>query len=46
MSRYISFVFHQKSAKQEVKAIKNVEEEEEDPEYKDDDDPADSDYSE
>lgn len=28
ISMYISFVFHQKSATQEVKAIKEVEEEE------------------
>ncbi|XP_044261674.1 DNA repair and recombination protein RAD54-like [Tribolium madens] len=39
MATYISFVFHQKSAKQEVKPVK---EEEEDPDYDKDD----SDYSE
>lgn len=37
MSKYISFVFHQKSAKQEVKAVvKN--EEEEDPDFNERDD--------
>ncbi|KAJ8916525.1 hypothetical protein NQ315_000167 [Exocentrus adspersus] len=42
MSKYISFVFHQKSAKQEVKPVKEVEEEEEEVE---EDDAGDSDYS-
>lgn len=44
---YISFVFHQKSAKQEVKPIKSFEEnaQEEDPDYEEKDDPNDSDYS-
>nr|CAH7767066.1 unnamed protein product [Callosobruchus chinensis] len=51
MSKYISFVFHQRSAKQEVKPQKSFEEEtevlekEEDPEYEDEDDDNDSDYS-
>ncbi|EFA05805.2 DNA repair and recombination protein RAD54-like [Tribolium castaneum] len=42
LSKYISFVFHQKSAKQEVKRVKE-EEVEEDPDYDDKDD---LDYSE
>lgn len=45
MSKYISFVFHQKSAKQEVKAIINEKEEEVSDCQDEDDDPADSDYS-
>lgn len=46
MCKYISFVFHQKSANQEVKKVKSFEEEEEekDSDYDDKDD--DSDYSE
>lgn len=43
MSKYISFVFHQKSACQEVKP---KVEEEDDPEYDEKDDTGDSDYSE
>ncbi|XP_074029572.1 DNA repair and recombination protein RAD54-like okr isoform X2 [Leptinotarsa decemlineata] len=44
LSKYISFVFHQKSAKAEVKARKSFEEV--DPEYVEKDDEQDSDYSE
>ncbi|KAJ8968016.1 hypothetical protein NQ314_002520 [Rhamnusium bicolor] len=45
MSKYISFVFHQKSACQEVKPIKSLEED--DPEYNEkEDDFSDCDYSE
>ncbi|XP_066144578.1 DNA repair and recombination protein RAD54-like [Euwallacea fornicatus] len=42
MCQYISFVFHQKSAKQEVQKVKSYDEEENDPDYKENDD---SDYS-
>lgn len=43
MSKYISFVFHQKSANQVAKPTRSKDEEEEDPDY---DDKNDSDYSE
>lgn len=44
MSKYISFVFHQKSAKAEITAVKNSEEE--DPDFNDkEEDDQDSDYS-
>ncbi|XP_018572376.1 DNA repair and recombination protein RAD54-like [Anoplophora glabripennis] len=48
MSKYISFVFHQKSARQEVKPVKSFEEEEEndDPDFNEKDNSNDSDYSE
>ena len=48
MCKYISFVFHQKSANQEVKKVKSFEEEQqtnEDSDYEEKDDPEDSDYS-
>lgn len=45
MSKYISFVFHQKSARQEVKAQKSFEEEDGDYECDEKDDHNDSDYS-
>lgn len=45
MSKYISFVFHQKSARQEVKPQKNIEEEDADYECEEKDDSNDSDYS-
>ncbi|KAL1501262.1 hypothetical protein ABEB36_006617 [Hypothenemus hampei] len=41
---YISFVFHQKSAKQEVKKIEKCEEDKEDSDYEPQDDADDSDY--
>lgn len=52
MSKHISFVFHQKSACQEVKPCKIEEEtkeeneyiDEEDDDYEENDDPNDSDY--
>lgn len=44
MSKYISFVFHQKSANQVVKSQKSFEEEEEDPDLEEKDDSNDSDY--
>lgn len=43
ISRYVSFVFHQKSACQEVKPVK--EEEEEDEDYEANEIDNDSDYS-
>lgn len=46
MSKYISFVFHQKSAKQEVKPQKSFEENGEDPDFSEKDNSGDSDYSE
>lgn len=47
MCKYISFIFHQKSANQEVKKIKSFEEKEEDKnsDYEEKDDEDDSDYS-
>lgn len=45
ISKYISFVFHQKSAKQEVKPQRDFEEELEDPDFEEKDDANDSDYS-
>lgn len=44
MSKYVSFVFHQKSAKQEVIKQKTFEEDE-DPDFVEKDDSSDSDYS-
>lgn len=44
MSKYISFVFHQKSARQEVKPVKSFEEEE-DPDFSEKDSVNHSDYS-
>lgn len=46
MSKYISFVFHQKSARQEVKSERKEEtrakdEEEEEEDYREEDDPND-----
>lgn len=43
MSKYISFVFHQKSAKEEIKPCKKEEAEHD---YDEEDDKNDSDYSE
>lgn len=45
MSRYISFVFHQKSAKQEIKSQKTFQEDDQDYECEEKDDSNDSDYS-
>lgn len=45
MSRYISFVFHQKSAKQEIKSQNILQEEYEDYKYEEKDNSNDSDYS-